>query len=164
MVVRKCRKHLWCTLRMTNIWNLIMACFFSNKINLSWSIILAKFNKAVVKELLLICVWVEFCVLPTVLVASVVSKPNIITLFSKNKSQWLIFMNNPHISVWKETVLQKDRLSSCSVAITFSQSKHVQHIIILSRNIIWISYTPILSCQLFKCFSSIWVYRQWVNI
>jgi hypothetical protein len=65
----------------------------------------SKLNETVVKEVSFIICLREFSVFSTVLVSSVVSEPNIITLVGNNVSQTLFFHEAPGISITKETML-----------------------------------------------------------
>jgi len=103
-------KHLGGSLRMSNIGDLRVSSFFENIVNLSWSIVLTQLKEGVVIENFWGLRWRRMISCETVLVSSVVTKPDIIACLSNSEGKRFVFMEAPGISITKETVLDEDWL------------------------------------------------------
>jgi hypothetical protein len=102
---------------VADIGKLFLPSFTKYKIHLSWKVVLTQFLERVVVEALSVVVWVTALlvtglwlgVFTGVVVASVVSKPHIVTRTSKFK-RWchISFVGDPVVSGSKKAVLQED--------------------------------------------------------
>jgi len=84
---------------MSDVRNLVEVCDLSNEIYLGWGIIFAQFEETVVKESFTVFFWVELGVSATILVSSVVTKPDIVTCISKHVCQGRLSMDAPSVSI-----------------------------------------------------------------
>ena len=99
-------EHLRCPLWMTNITQLLLLCLLQDKVNLSWSVMLAKLVKAV------IIVFIRSHSLGGLPIcisgSSVVPKPNIVANFSCLESRRVLFIHYPSVCVWKKPMLKEN--------------------------------------------------------
>lgn len=99
---------------MTNISNLLKSCVVCNVVKLSGQIILTHLLHVEVPKSLSVKIRVVFNMLATVLVASCVSKPDIIACSGSDKSGCSVgVVADESIGAIKKTVLQKNRRFCC---------------------------------------------------
>ena len=103
-------KHLRCSLWMSYISDITSSTFIYHFLNLRWQIKFTQVLKAIIKKLFpisFIFKWVKKKMFLIVIVASVITKPNIIACICQKKCwsySWVI--RNPCISIWKEAMLK----------------------------------------------------------
>lgn len=101
-------KHHCSSHRVTNIGNLLLTSFILDFSDHSWKVVFSVFWERKVPKLRII-VWIQVQVLTTVLVASEVTQPSIITSINSNKRRsfwWLI--HDPGISWVEKAMLEEN--------------------------------------------------------
>jgi hypothetical protein len=111
-VVRKSRKHLGGSLRVADVRDLVFTSLGSDKVNLSWQIVLSHLIETKVPKLSLVFNWVQSDVLFAVDISSVVSKPDIVACLCDGES-------------WRELLVHDESLRTSSKSMLHENYWHI---------------------------------------
>ena len=112
MLSSQCKKHLCCTLRMSNITQILFFCLIQYIIYLSLSIERTQFLKTEI-PIFFVNIRISSCMISAKSCSSIISKPNIITMSHHLKSwSYVWVMNDPGCSATQESMLKKN--NGCS--------------------------------------------------
>ena len=93
---------------MANVSDFVFASGIPYIINLCWSIILSKLKEAKVEPVFFIVVDIDVIIPSAINISSVVSKPNIVSLFGENKCKGFVFVEDPCSRITEQTVLEEN--------------------------------------------------------